>query len=312
MRLMEAKFLEKLNPAQCAAAVHGNAPLLIIAGAGTGKTNTLAHRVAQLILNGVRPERLLLLTFSRRAAQELSRRSQAIVASALKSVSPGTPAARLTWAGTFHSVANRLLRQYAAQLGLEPGFGVMDRGDSADLLDVARHELGYSGQDRRFPRKDTCLAIYSHCVNTQRPLEETLGEAFPWCMEWEGELKTLFCKYVDTKLAQQLLDYDDLLLYWHTLMQNNDLARDVESRFDHVLVDEYQDTNTLQAEILLALKPSGAGLCVVGDDAQSIYSFRAANVENILAFPAHFSPPARQIALEDAPLSGGEWGRRCS
>jgi DNA helicase-2/ATP-dependent DNA helicase PcrA len=294
---MESKFLEKLNPAQRDAAVHGDAPLLIIAGAGTGKTNTLAHRVAQLMLKGVRPERVLLLTFSRRAAQELSRRCQAIVASALKSAQ--SPAARLTWAGTFHSVANRLLRQYAAQAGLEPGFGVMDRGDSADLLDVARHELGYSAQDRRFPRKDTCLAIYSHCVNTQRPLEATLAEAFPWCVEWAVELKSLFRRYVASKLDQQVLDYDDLLLYWHALMQNDDLARDIESRFDHVLVDEYQDTNTLQAEILLALKPSGAGLCVVGDDAQSIYSFRAANVENILAFPDHFSPPARRIALED-------------
>ena len=143
---MEAKFLERLNPAQRAAALHGDAPLLIIAGAGTGKTNTLAHRVAQLILKGVRPERVLLLTFSRRAAQELSRRSQAIVGSALKTVLPASAAARLTWAGTFHSVANRLLRQYAAHVGLDPGFGVMDRGDSADLLDVARHELGYSAQ----------------------------------------------------------------------------------------------------------------------------------------------------------------------
>ena len=294
---METKFLEKLNPAQRDAAVHGDAPLLIIAGAGTGKTNTLAHRVALLMLKGVRPERVLLLTFSRRAAQELSRRCQAIVSSALKTAD--SPVVRLTWAGTFHSIANRLLRQYATQVGLEPGFGVMDRGDSADLLDVARHELGYSAQDRRFPRKDTCLAIYSHCVNTQRALEATLAEAFPWCVEWEAELRSLFRRYVETKLDQLVLDYDDLLLYWHALMQNGDLARDVESRFDHVLVDEYQDTNTLQAEILLALKPSGAGLCVVGDDAQSIYSFRAANVENILAFPDHFSPPARRIALED-------------
>ncbi|MBS0335666.1 MAG: ATP-dependent helicase [Proteobacteria bacterium] len=298
---MEAKLLGKLNAAQRAAATHGSPrespPLLVIAGAGTGKTNTLAHRVAHLVLQGVRPERILLLTFSRRAAQELARRSQAIVARALPS--GGDAAARLPWAGTFHSVANRLLRQYAAQVGLEPGFGVMDRGDSADLLDVARHELGLSTQDRRFPRKDTCLAIYSHCVNTQLPLETTLADAFPWCAEWQPELKSLFRRYVDAKLAQQVLDYDDLLLYWHMLMQDAALARDVEARFDHVLVDEYQDTNTLQADILLALKPSGAGLCVVGDDAQSIYSFRAANVANILEFPARFSPPARVVALEE-------------
>ena len=294
-------LFEKLNPAQLAAATHGEAPLLVIAGAGAGKTNTLAHRVAHLVLQGVRPERVLLLTFSRRAAQELSRRAQSIVGRALKDAArgPGGPAeVRLPWAGTFHSVANRLLRHYAAQVGLEPGFGVMDRGDSADLLDVARHEAGLASQERRFPRKDTCLAIYSHCVNTQRPLQASLNEAFPWCAEFEADLKALFGRYVEAKLAQQVLDYDDLLLYWHALMQDETLARDVESRFDHVLVDEYQDTNTLQAGILLALKPSGRGLCVVGDDAQSIYSFRAANVANILEFPQRFSPPAVQIPLE--------------
>jgi DNA helicase-2/ATP-dependent DNA helicase PcrA len=296
---METRLLEKLNPAQRAAAAHGDAPLLIVAGAGTGKTNTLAHRVAQLLLKGVQPERVLLLTFSRRAAQELSRRSQRIVGQALAAAKPGAAEIRLTWAGTFHSIANRLLRHYAEHVGLEPGFGVMDRADSADLVDVARHELGLSAQDRRFPRKDTCLAIYSHCVNTRLPLESTLSEAFPWCAEWAVELKSLFARYVDAKLDQQVLDYDDLLLYWHALMQDDALARDVESRFDHVLVDEYQDTNTLQADILFALKPAGNGLCVVGDDAQSIYSFRAANVENILQFADRFSPPAQKIALED-------------
>jgi DNA helicase II / ATP-dependent DNA helicase PcrA len=298
-RRMQAQILEKLNPAQRAAATHGTAPLLIIAGAGTGKTNTLAHRVAQLIVEGVQAERILLLTFSRRAAQELTRRSQTIVGQAVKVARPGSNGVRLAWAGTFHSVANRLLRLYAAQVGLDPGFGVMDRGDAADLLDVARHEQGLSAQDRRFPRKDTCLAIYSHCVNTRQSLDSTLADAFPWCADWEAELKALFRRYVASKLDQQVLDYDDLLLYWHALMQDESLARDVDARFDHVLVDEYQDTNTLQAEILLALKPTGQGLCVVGDDAQSIYSFRAANVANILEFPDRFSPPARMIALDD-------------
>jgi DNA helicase-2/ATP-dependent DNA helicase PcrA len=294
---MGAALLEKLNPAQRAAATHGDSPLLVIAGAGTGKTNTLAHRVAHLVLQGVRPERVLLLTFSRRAALELSRRAQKIVGHVFQGTGPDAQV-RLPWAGTFHSVANRLLRHYAAQVGLEPGFGVMDRGDSADLLDVARQEAGLSSRERRFPRKDTCLAIYSHCVNTRLPLQATLAEAFPWCAEWEADLKLLFGRYVEAKLGQQVLDYDDLLLYWHALMQDQALARDVESRFDHVLVDEYQDTNTLQAEILLAMKPAGRGLCVVGDDAQSIYSFRAANVANILEFPGRFDPPATQIALE--------------
>ncbi len=304
-----------LNTPQLAAARYGaesasagwsSGPLLIIAGAGTGKTNTLAHRVAHLILNGVAPDRILLLTFSRRASAEMVRRAHRIVAQALAAQRGLAPAAhgeasavRLSWAGTFHSVANRVLRRYAHHTGLEPGFSVMDRGDSADLLDVSRQELGLASKDRRFPRKDTCLAIYSHCINTRFPLQKVLADNFPWCAEWEAELKTLFRRYVDVKLAQQVLDFDDLLLYWHTLMQERLLAQDVGALFDHVLVDEYQDTNSLQAEILLALKPTGAGLCVVGDDAQSIYSFRAANIGNILDFPASFSPQAHIVTLQD-------------
>ncbi len=304
-----------LNPAQLAAAGYGtrsaagawtSGPLLVIAGAGTGKTNTIAHRVAHLVLNGVAPERVLLLTFSRRAAEEMVRRAHRIVSQSLaakrgagSAVSPEASGVRLPWAGTFHSVANRLLRRYARQMGLEPGFSVMDRGDSADLLDVARHELELSSRERRFPRKDTCLAVYSHCVNTRLSLDKVLADTFPWCAEWESDLETLFRRYVEAKLAQQVLDFDDLLLYWHTLMQEGALAQDVGALYDHVLVDEYQDTNSLQAEILLALKPTGDGLCVVGDDAQSIYSFRAANVGNILDFPSRFSPPAHVVTLED-------------
>lgn len=306
-----------LNAAQRAAATHGApgegrswaaGPLLIIAGAGTGKTNTLAHRVAHLVLNGVAPERILLLTFSRRASQEMIRRAHRIVAQEIgarlqlqqqgRNANLPPIAARLTWAGTFHSVANRILRRYAAQVGLEPEFSVMDRGDSADMLDLARQALAFSAKEKRFPRKDTCLAIYSHCVNTRFPLERTLSEVFPWCAPWHDELKRLFARYVEMKLAQQALDYDDLLLYWHALMQDPALARAVGALYDHVLVDEYQDTNTLQAEILFALKPTGAGVCVVGDDAQAIYSFRAATVENILEFPQRYSPEARVVTLE--------------
>jgi ATP-dependent DNA helicase UvrD/PcrA len=285
-----------LNAAQRAAVDHGAGPLLVIAGAGTGKTNTLAHRVARLVLAGAAPERLLLLTFSRRAAEEMLRRAHRVVGA---SASSARAAVRLPWAGTFHSVGNRLLRLYARPLGLDPGFSVLDRGDSADLIDVARHELALSSKERRFPRKDTCLAIYSHCVNTRAPLADVLAGVFPWCAEWEKELKALFARYVEAKQAQSLLDFDDLLLWWHALVEEPALARDVGALFDHVLVDEYQDTNVLQAGILLAMKPDGAGLTVVGDDAQSIYSFRAASVENILSFPRRFSPPARIVTLED-------------
>src|SRR6185436_15748810 len=190
-----------LNAKQNEAASFGDGPLLILAGAGTGKTNTLAHRVAHLLRTGVAPERILLLTFSRRAAQEMTRRTQRIVAESLKEV-------RLPWSGTFHAIANRLIRSHAQRVGLAPGFTVLDRGDAADLLDVLRHELGLSKTEKRFPRKDTCLAIYSHRVNTGAALRATLEVVFPWCAQWEAELTRLFRNYVERKLASQALDYD--------------------------------------------------------------------------------------------------------
>ena len=240
------------------------------------------------MLGGTAPEKILLLTFTRRAALEMTRRANRIVAQVKKEV-------RLPWSGTFHSIANRLIRRHAKRIGLAESFSVLDRGDAADLMDMVRHERGLSKSEKRFPRKDTCLAIYSHRVNTQRPLAETLSLMFPWCAEWEGELTGLFRAYVEKKLQNQALDYDDLLLYWHAMMQDEALAAEIGARFDHVLVDEYQDTNILQAEILLRLKPTGAGVTVVGDDAQAIYSFRAATVENI----RDFQKRAAVIALEE-------------
>ena len=292
---------DTLNPAQRAAADYGArapggqfhaGPLLIIAGAGTGKTNTLAHRVAHLVRAGVSPQRILLLTFTRRAAAEMTRRAQRIVGTARGEV-------KLPWAGTFHSVANRLIRRYAARVGLDANFSVLDRGDAADLMDVLRQERGLARSQKRFPRKDTCLAIYSHRVNTQCALTKTLAEVFPWCAEWEEALTGLYRAYVERKLANQALDYDDLLLYWQAMASDARLAAEMGSQFDQILVDEYQDTNTLQADILRALRPTGVGLTVVGDDAQAIYSFRAATVENILGFPAQFAPPAAVVTLEE-------------
>lgn len=292
--------LDTLNPAQRAAVCHGGdgavpPPLLIIAGAGTGKTNTLAHRVAHLIALGADPGRLLLLTFSRRAAEEMTRRAHRILGRVAGSRSP-VPS--LPWSGTFHSVGARLLREYASAIGLSPGFTLHDREDSADLMNLVRHELGLSTKSRRFPLKGTCLGIYSSVVNTRASLGDVLQSAYPWCREWEPELKRLFLAYTEAKQAEQVLDYDDLLLYWAQMAAVPELARELGGRFDHVLVDEYQDTNRLQAEILLALKPDGRGLTVVGDDAQSIYAFRGATVRNILDFPAAFDPPATTIALE--------------
>ncbi|HJW24699.1 MAG TPA: ATP-dependent helicase [Rhodocyclaceae bacterium] len=298
-------YLAKLNDAQREAVEfgvgegerEGGGPLLVIAGAGSGKTNTLAHRVAHLIVHGAVPERILLLTFSRRAADEMTRRVTRIVAQAAAG-HPGLADVAMPWSGTFHSVGARLLRDYAGRIGLDPNFTIHDREDSADLMNLVRHELGFSAKAKRFPMKGTCLAIYSAAVNTQADLAEVLLSSFPWCAEWQGELKRLFQAYVEAKQAQQVLDYDDLLLYWAQMVAEPDLARELGERFSHVLVDEYQDTNRLQASILLAIKPDGRGLTVVGDDAQSIYAFRGATVRNILDFPGHFSPAARQVTLD--------------
>ncbi|RLK35865.1 ATP-dependent helicase [Cupriavidus plantarum] len=290
-------YLDKLNPEQRAAVEHaGDAPLLIIAGAGSGKTNTLAHRVAHLVLAGADPRRILLLTFSRRAAAEMGRRVERIVDQAL-GTNTGAGRAALQWSGTFHAIGARLLREYAETLGLAQSFTISDRGDSADLMHVVRHDLGLSEQTSRFPRKETCLAIYSRVVNTQLPLEVVLKTQFPRYAMWAEALNGLFAGYVEAKQKQQVLDYDDLLLYWAQAMQEPAIAQDMGARFDHVLVDEYQDTNALQASILLALKPDGRGLTVVGDDAQSIYAFRGATVRNILDFPKHFTPAAHQVTL---------------
>ncbi len=299
-----ARYLARLNEDQRRAVVFGispdmqrSPPLLIIAGAGTGKTQTLTHRVAHLIVNGARPERILLLTFARRMAAEMTRRVARICADA-RNLGSERSAVPIEWSGTFHAVGAKLLRLHAAEIGLDPGFSILDRADAEDLMDLVRDDLGLSQAKARFPKKATCLAIYSHCVNAQSGLGQTLARTFPWCLDWQEDLGRLFGAYVEAKQRQNALDYDDLLLYWSRMMQVEALAARVAGRFDHVLVDEYQDTNALQASILLGLSPSGAGLTVVGDDAQAIYSFRAATVRNILDFPRQFEPHAATLKLE--------------
>jgi DNA helicase-2/ATP-dependent DNA helicase PcrA len=299
---MPAACLASLNDAQRAAVEFGvgtdnpdgQRALLVIAGAGSGKTNTLAHRVAHLIAHGADPAAILLLTFSRRAADEMIRRVARIAAQP----SAGRLAPALAWSGTFHGVGARLLRDFAGRIGLSPDFTIHDREDSADLMNLVRHELGFSAKGRRFPLKGTCLAIYSAVVNTQSELAEVLQDTFPWCAEWKTDLQQLFLGYVEAKQTQLVLDYDDLLLYWAQMMTEPSIAQELGERFSHVLVDEYQDTNRLQAAILRGLKPDGRGLTVVGDDAQAIYSFRGATVRNILDFPAQFSPPATLVTLD--------------
>ncbi len=287
-----------LNEQQLAAVNHGGEqPLLVMAGAGSGKTLTLACRVARLVLEGADPQRILLLTFSRRAAQEMARRSGQVLRQALKLPASAAPP-QLAWAGTFHSVGARLLRDWAPHVGLNERFAVLDCSDAEDLMALVRQEGGYAERGQRFPLKDTCVAIYSQTLNRQASLNETLISQFPWCAQWQAELKQIFAAYTQAKQRQGLLDYDDLLLYWWQALGDPALAAACSARFSHVLVDEYQDTNRLQAAIVQRLKPSGAGLMVVGDDAQAIYAFRGAEVRNILDFAGRFTPPARTITLE--------------
>jgi DNA helicase-2/ATP-dependent DNA helicase PcrA len=291
-----------LNPGQRAAVEHdlGKAaprPLLVVAGAGSGKTNTLAHRVARLIMSGADPQRILLLTFSRRAANEMTQRAGNVLHRILGGAGGQAPTS-LPWAGTFHSIGARLLREYAGRIGLDDSFTIHDRGDSEDLMGLVRHEIGLTQTQKRFPLKGTCLSIYSRVVNSREPLDLVLQSTFPWCNEWEAQLKTLFGAYVDAKQEQNVLDYDDLLLFWAEMASDPELGPEIGALFDHVLVDEYQDTNRLQAAILTGMKPGGEGVMVVGDDAQSIYAFRGATVRNILDFPKQFTQPAELITLD--------------
>ncbi len=307
-------MLADLDPEQLAAAQYGDGPLLIVAGAGTGKTATLVHRVAHLIAGGADPRRILLLTFTRRAAAEMLRRVDALLAETA-AANGGEPAGgsgaigaaglaalrprRLqerVWGGTFHAIAARLLRVHARDIGLQPDFTILDRGDSEDLMHVARTALGVGRTGTRFPQKSTCLDVYSRCVNAQLPLPEVLRTAFPWCEPAEAGLAQLFARYTDSKEEQQVLDYDDLLLFWRGLLADPVAGPRVRERFDYVLVDEFQDTNALQADIVSLLRPDGTGVTCVGDDAQAIYSFRAATVRNILDFGERF-PGAHVVTL---------------
>jgi DNA helicase-2/ATP-dependent DNA helicase PcrA len=296
---LSERLLEGLNERQREAASYGGATLLILAGAGTGKTTTLCARAAWLLGEGVPAERILLVTFTRRAARELVGRARSLAARA-------GPGGASILGGTFHSLAHRFVRLHASALGLNPGFAVLDPGDAADLIDMLRQEHGHAESTRRFPRAQTLLDIYSRVVNSQVPLAETLSGSFPWCEEHASALAELFRAYSARKRAMGLLDLDDLLLGWRALMADEVTGRAVAGFFDHVLVDEYQDVNSLQVEIVAGMKlGGGGGLSVVGDDFQAIYGFRAASARHIVEFPSRF-PGAQTVVLEQSYRSNSE------
>ncbi|HEY7257515.1 MAG TPA: ATP-dependent helicase [Gaiellales bacterium] len=285
-----ADWLSELNAEQRRAVEHLGSPLLIIAGAGTGKTTTLCARVAWLLARGTPAERILLLTFTRRAAREMIARARALVEQAV-------PDAGAVVGGTFHSVAHRFVRRHATALGLDPGFGVLDPGDAADVIDLVREEHGHAERRTRFPRRGTLLDLYSATVNGQRPMAEVLAERFPWLDEQRDEIAALLKAYVARKRALGVLDFDDLLLYWRALALDDVIGPQLAGRFDHIFVDEYQDTNGLQVETVRALRRDDPGVTVVGDDFQAIYGFRAASADHIRRFEGDF-PGATVITLE--------------
>jgi DNA helicase-2/ATP-dependent DNA helicase PcrA len=281
-------FASELNPQQAAAATHADGPLLIIAGAGTGKTRTLVYRVAHLIERGVAAERILLLTFTRRAAQEMLSRAERLVGSNSKRVH----------GGTFHATAHRLLRRYGPAAGLPKDFTIMDQGDSADLMQLSRAQLGYAARIKRFPKKETLQYVYSRHINTGIPVDDIVRDEYPQFVDYLEDFAKIYSDYIRRKQERNLVDYDDLLLFWALMLEASpELRQRIGGMYDHILVDEYQDTNVLQARILRGMCGSHANITVVGDDAQSIYSFRGANFRNILDFPKQFAG-ATTVTLE--------------
>jgi DNA helicase-2/ATP-dependent DNA helicase PcrA len=287
--MFDLRWDEGLDDAQLAAATHGDGPLVVVAGAGTGKTRTLVARVAALIDRGVDPERILLLTFTRRAADEMLARAAAIC--------DRRDAARKLWGGTFHAVAYRLVTAHAETLGQTASLSVLDPGDARDLMDLLRHEHGLTGGSQRFPRGETLLDIYSRSVNTAQPARDVIAAMFPWCEPHVDPILEVFRSYVGRKRTQSLLDFDDLLLGWRALLGDAQLGPAIADRWDHVLVDEYQDVNQIQVDIVRLLCPDGTGLTAVGDDAQAVYAFRGADSRHLLDLSSEF-PTARTVCLE--------------
>ena len=279
---------EGLDDAQLAVATHGETPLVVVAGAGTGKTRALTSRVACLLDRGVAPDRILLLTFTRRAADDMLARARDLV---------GLRGGERPQGGTFHAVAHRHVSSFAEVLNLPTGFGVLDPAGACDLMDLLRSDHELAGTSTRFPRASTLVDIYSRCINTERPLRDLVPLEYPWCEPHLEVISDLFRDFTARKRRSALLDFDDLLLYWRALLGHDELGPQLADRFRYVLVDEYQDVNNLQVEIVRLLAPDGKGLTVVGDEAQAIYGFRGSDPRHLRQLVG-CSPGAVTIQLE--------------
>ena len=282
-------YKNELNPAQYEAVSSVNGPHLVIAGAGTGKTRTIVFRVAYLVELGVKPEHILLLTFTRKSSQEMLRRASILLDYRCEKVS----------GGTFHSFANGILRRYASLIGYDQSFTILDQGDAEDVMNLIRTRLKLDTRERRFPRKETLYDLYSRAVNTVTPVEQILTADYPHYLEQLEDIAKVHALYTEYKRSHNLMDYDDLLLNLVILMQKQEAVRaELSNRYKYIMVDEYQDTNKVQAAIIEMLTYKHQNVLVVGDDSQSIYSFRGATIRNILDFPDRY-PGCKIIKLEE-------------
>lgn len=284
----EIDFAADLNEEQLAVATAPGGPMLVVAGAGSGKTRALTYRLAWLVHNGVKPSRIMLVTFTNRAAREMLSRVEVLVRQKTRDI----------WGGTFHHIANRLLRQHGKKLGISPDFTILDREDSRDLIASCVQEAGVDIHKRRFPRKSVLSAISSFVQNTLEPLEAVLTKRYPMFIQEAGDIEKVLVLYSARKMERQLLDFDDLLSFWLRLLNENEKVWNaLANQFLYILVDEYQDTNSIQGAIVDLLASKHRNITVVGDDSQSIYSFRGASFKNIITFKERY-PDVKEYRLE--------------
>jgi DNA helicase-2/ATP-dependent DNA helicase PcrA len=284
----KVRYDEELNQEQLEVVMAGEGPMLVIAGAGSGKTRTLTYRVSRLIEDGLDPSEILIVTFTNKASREMLSRVEQLV----------TIDTRRIWGGTFHSIGNRLLRRHAEAIGYRSNFAILDDEDAKEMMESSISSLGIKTLEKRFPKGDVLLDIYSFLINTRTPLELHLEQNYPHFMMYGDEIVNVFRRYKERKRDANSMDFDDLLVFWKVLLDDHaDVAESLKRRFRAILVDEYQDTNKLQADIIDSMASVRRNLMVVGDDAQSIYSFRGASFENILTFPLRF-PEAKIYKLE--------------